>query len=469
MAAVFRGTRGNMKVILAPDPAVWRDGRRIPPDEPADLDADLATQLLAEGTAIAISDAPWVLVVRSAIIGESIKPVGWRGQVSPATADLVVQREIGLRLPPPPDGTDDPLFPGLALHRLSLNWRGSFSEMYRLLCLEAPIVEAFEMAAEDVRPGPLRAAKFVPSRYQRDWIKKRLASPPNGIQDRGARLRAELQGFNQPVDPWTRSAVIAGYRQLGFSVSPEGPPTDYRQVALHEALCWWRNLAADALLTEILDMVRSGRWSLEAIRADDAQRGPSRLPGSWLIDPRMVLSLQLDELQPARRVPAGLPWFRDLRITDQLRGDVEAGSDYMGDQTSVRAGALGEPERLVPALLAELRLLVPSPGGFDQQQPSEPRESRPTAFRNAKTVPDFDLLEIAQEQVAAVGEFPDRSVDEWYDDAQQREDRRAKDAGRNRRKVTREAFERVNKPLIDAALPDGHKRQRGRKRKDAQR
>jgi hypothetical protein len=44
--------RGNMKVILAPDPPIWRDGRRIPPDEPADLNADLATQLLAQGTVV---------------------------------------------------------------------------------------------------------------------------------------------------------------------------------------------------------------------------------------------------------------------------------------------------------------------------------------------------------------------------------------------------------------------------------
>ena len=47
IAAVCRGTRGNMEVIFAPDPPVGRDGQRIPPDEPADLDADLATQLLA--------------------------------------------------------------------------------------------------------------------------------------------------------------------------------------------------------------------------------------------------------------------------------------------------------------------------------------------------------------------------------------------------------------------------------------
>ena len=76
-------------------------------------------------------------------------------------------------------------------------------------------------------------------------------------------------------------------------------------------------------------------------------------------------------------------------------------------------GARAPPGRLQPP--------VPIPGSSDQQQPPEPRESRFTAFRNAKTVPDFDLLEIAQEQVALVNEFSDRSVDEWYDDAQQRE------------------------------------------------
>src|SRR6201988_920055 len=139
-----------MKVILATDPAVWRDGRRIPPDEPTELDADLATQLLAQGTAVAASDAPRVLLVRSVKIGDSVRPAGWRGQVSSATAEFVVEREFGLRLPPPPDGKDDPLFPGLAFGSLSPNWSGRFSEMYRLLCLEAPIVKAFEMLPEDI-------------------------------------------------------------------------------------------------------------------------------------------------------------------------------------------------------------------------------------------------------------------------------------------------------------------------------
>lgn len=163
-----------MKVILAPDPPVWRDGRLIPPDEPSDLDADLATRLLAQGTAIATSDAPWVLVVNAMKFGEGVRPMGWRGQVSPATADFVVRREFGLALPPPPDGKDDALFPGLGLDTLPPNWSGRFSEPYRLLCLEAPIVKAFEMPAEDVRPEPLRSVGFAPSRYQCDRIKERL-------------------------------------------------------------------------------------------------------------------------------------------------------------------------------------------------------------------------------------------------------------------------------------------------------
>ena len=54
-----------------------------------------------------------------------------------------------------------------------------------LSALQAPIVEAFEMAVDDVRPEPLRTAGFVPSRYQREWIEKRLTSPPNNIQDGG--------------------------------------------------------------------------------------------------------------------------------------------------------------------------------------------------------------------------------------------------------------------------------------------
>ena len=44
-------------------------------------------------------------------------------------------------------------------------------------------------------------------------------------------------------------------------MSAEGQPADYRQVALHEVFCWWRNLAADALLTEI------GIWCAPGIGA----------------------------------------------------------------------------------------------------------------------------------------------------------------------------------------------------------
>lgn len=460
-----------MRVILAPDPRVWKDGRKIPPDQPADLDADLATRLLAQGTAIATSDAPWVLVVRSVKIGEGVKPVGWRGQVSPATANFVVRREFGLRLPPPPDGNDDPLFPGLGLDTLPPHWSGRFSELYRLLCLEAPIVKAFEMPAEDVRPEPLRGAEIKPARYQCDWIKARLNSAPNGIQDSGAQLRAKLQTFNQPDDPWTRSVVIAGYRQLGISVATDGQHTDYTRLALREALCWWRNLAADALLTELLDMVRCGHWSLEAIRADDPQRGLSRLPGSWLSDPKMVLSLRSDELRPIRRETAGLPWFRNLRIvTGRAREDEQPVRSDAGGQAPVLTESVGGSAPSASEFPAEHLLApVPTPDSSSQQQPPEPAPPKPVAYRKAKFVPDLELLDIALEQLAEVERFPDRSVDEWHDDAQRRENQRAKDAKRVARKVAGAAFERVNMPLIDAALPEGHTRTRGRKRSDAKR